>query len=264
MVLPPQPPQIWPEPALALESSGSKLLGDENWECDVHKCRGGIVITNVWCQVSSLLSQSYMYPIGGQFSWCPLLQQIFPMNSWVGSYWWECCCSWLVFLQIQTSHQTTKKKKKPTTQKQKNDHLSPVSAPGTERKPSLRLSISLCSSASQCNVNTKPQNTDSFPRKRQIDDINTNKDQLCSISPPWTTPRVTNVQFAVYATQCFVISSWTVLSLRHDETAFLLLTHLTIIMKTLRIIWCTELRALAEMLHHAVHEAPVLGIENRR
>lgn len=156
-----------------------------------------------------------------------------------------------------------KKKKNQQPKNKKNDHLSPVSAPGTERKPSLRLSISLCSSASQCNVNTKPQNTHSFPRKRQIDDINTNKDQLCSISPPWTTPRVTNVQFAVYATRCFVISSWTVLSLRHDETAFLL-THLTIIMKTLRIIWCTELRALAEMLHHAVHEAPVLGIENRR
>lgn len=43
------------------------------------------------------------------------------------------------------------------TKGQRDDPVSPVSAPGTETKPSLRLSISFCSSAIQHHVNKEPQ-----------------------------------------------------------------------------------------------------------
>lgn len=128
------------------------------------------------------------------------------------------------------------------TFRQRDDPLSPVSAPGTETKPSLWLSISLFSSAIQHPVNAEPQNTRPFSRKRQIDDKfkPQKKGQLHS-------PRllyhfllrcrsIMNPNCPISCLHRTVLCRLQLLSLRHNETAFLILTYLTIITKRLRII----------------------------
>lgn len=146
-----------------------------------------------------------------------------------------------------------------------------MSAPGTKTKPSLRLSISLCSLAS-CELSHKThthfRERDRYSRWHKYKSRLSSESQLCPPLPvslevqiqakPHPKLQLSNLLFTPHNVLSFQTGT------RRDETAFLIPTHLTIIMKCLRIIWCTVLHVLAEMPDHAVQEAPVLGNENRR